>query len=164
MPAAPEREVSTLLPQEEETKKPVMTPRKSEKEKTQNLIKDMFFGKMAEKHEIVNLTGEKVEQSSESPFFQQVMNPKCGKFYEAWEESVVDEISDFRIDEHNTTQCLIRRWIKEIPSTLMFQIQRVGFDLKESQSEGLKHEFRKSKKGQFLVLLRAHDLRRSLSP
>ena len=65
-----EREVSTLLPQEdEETKKAVQTPRKSESVDSKNVIKDLFFGKMAEKHEIVNLSGEKVVQSSESPFF-----------------------------------------------------------------------------------------------
>ena len=87
------------------------------------------------------------------------MNPKCGKLYEAWEESVVDEISDFRIDEQHTTQCFIRRWIKEIPSALMFQIQRVGFDLKESNRKSRLKWSRKSKEGQLAVPFRAHDLR-----
>ena len=68
----------------------------------------------------MNLNGETVEQANESLFFQQVVNPKSGQLYEAWEESVVDEISDFRIAEGQTTECHVRRWIKEVPNALMF--------------------------------------------
>jgi hypothetical protein len=62
-------------------------------------MKADFSGKTLEIMEFKSKEGEIIERKNVVEFRQVMLDVSCGRLYEAWDEHMMDEITDFQIEK-----------------------------------------------------------------
>ncbi|CAD8127523.1 unnamed protein product [Paramecium sonneborni] len=92
----------------------------------QTIINRLFFGKTKEYITHPNQRNQSEEQ--EQVFLQIILNVKNKSLYQAWEANNSFLIEGYRNGSEVIELAEKTIWITQIPDSLLFQIQRVGYD------------------------------------
>ncbi|CAD8126422.1 unnamed protein product [Paramecium sonneborni] len=116
---------SMILLDENKTKLIEQQPLQSQPQ-NQTIINRLFFGKTKEYITHPNQRNQSEEQ--EQIFLQIILNVKNRSLYQAWEANNSFSIEGYRNGSEVIELAEKTIWITQIPDSLLFQIQRVGYD------------------------------------
>lgn len=99
-----------------------------------SIIATLFYGKQVELLRAEEADSSPIELRNEVAFGQIELRVDSKELYAAWDDSYYCTINDYLTSQGNTTQATQEVWLQRLPAVLLFQINRVKYDLKSCTS------------------------------